>query len=190
MFINLNINIFVYCAEAKFITLKNIMVESNNLELLGQTLQKAGLVSFPQIQVALADLEYSQHLRIGEVLSVRGWIAQQTADFFAEEWYPLIDQAERYPIGYYLVKSGLLTGEETYSILEEQKRIWIKFGSIAILRGLLAEQTLNYFLDNLVPGTSSKPPAIGAIGAIEKEIEIEDQHIAPEIDYEDIPWID
>ena len=168
------------------------MIESNNSELLGQTLRKAGLVSFSQIQVALSDQEYNQNLLIGEILALRGWVEQQTADFFADEWQPLIDQLEKYPLGYYLVKSGLLTGEQTYLILEEQKQLWLKFGAIAIIKGLITQDTLNFFLDGLSPGASLESPAMGAKSInqdVQKE-ELAEKQSQEEIDYDDIPWID
>lgn len=167
------------------------MIESKNSELLGQTLRKAGLVSFSQIQVALSDQEYNQNLLIGEILALRGWIKQPTADFFADEWHSLVNQLNKYPLGYYLVKSGLLTGEQTYLILEEQKQLWIKFGSIAIVKGLITQDTLNFFLDALFPGTSLDPPAIGAKSVnLEEQEKNSNSQSEVEIDYEDIPWID
>ena len=168
------------------------MIKSNNSQLLGQTLKNAGLISFSQIQVALTDGEYNQHLLFGEILALRGWIKQQTADFFADEWQPLIEENTRYPLGYYLVKAGLLTGEQTYLILEEQKQLWIKFGSIAIVKGLISQDTLDFFLDNLFPGMSSEPPAIGARRTPQPEASVNKDSNTTEqdIDYEDIPWID
>jgi len=162
------------------------MIKPKTPELLGETLKKAGLISDSQIQVALTDLEYNPSLRIGEVLTLRGWLEQQTADFFADEWQSLVEQFEKYPLGYYLVKSGLLTGEQTYLILREQKRLWIKFGSIAVIQGLITQDTLNFFLDGLFPGTSSEPPAIGSKSKSPKVLE----QATEEIDYDDIPWID
>ena len=164
------------------------MVESKS-KLLGQTLKKADLISFSQIQVALIDKEYDRNLLFGEILALRGWIKQQTADFFADEWQPLIEHHKRYPLGYYLVKAGLLTGEQTYSILEEQKQLWIKFGSIAMVKGLITKDTLNFFLDNLFPGVSSKPPAIGAKYIRQEEVSLNNTINKEEIDYDDIPWI-
>lgn len=166
------------------------MIESQNSELLGQTLRKAGLVSFSQIQVALSDQEYNQNLLIGEILALRGWVEQQTADFFADEWQPLIDSLEKYPLGYYLVKSGLLTGEQTYLILEEQKQLWLKFGAIAMVRGLITQDTLNFFLDSLFPGTSLESPAMGAKSIQKEEMPDNQPKLEVEIDYDDIPWID
>ena len=170
------------------------MIESKTSELLGETLKKAGLISSSQIQVALTDLNYNPDLRFGEVLTLRGWLEQQTADFFADEWQPLLEQMERYPLGYYLVKSGLLTGEQTYLILEEQKQLWIKFGSIAIIKGYITQETLDFFLDRLFPGASAEPPAIGSKTQLQNaKMETTaalDERATVEIDYDDIPWID
>ena len=173
---------------------KIMMIKSNNSKLLGQTLKNAGLISFSQIQVALTDGEYNQHLLFGEILALRGWVKQQTADFFADEWQPLVEENEKYPLGYYLVKAGLLTGEQTYQILEEQKQLWIKFGSIAIIKGYITQETLDFFLDRLFPGASAEPPAIGSKTQLQNaKMETTaalDERATVEIDYDDIPWID
>ena len=166
------------------------MVKSDNSELLGQTLKKASLISCSQIQVALIDGEYDRNLLFGEILALRGWIKQQTADFFADEWQPLIEHNKRYPLGYYLVKAGLLTREQTYSILEEQKQLWIKFGSIAIVRGLITKNTLDFFLDSLFPGVSLESPAIGAKYKNQQEVSVDNKINEEKVDYDDIPWID
>lgn len=165
-------------------------------KLLGQILQKADLISFSQIQVALTDQEYNQKLRIGEILALRGWIEQQTADFFADEWQSSIEQIEKSPLGFYLEKSGLITEEQTAAILQEQKQIWLKFGSVAIIQGLIKETTLDFFLDNLFPLASSQSPEIRArsnkkdsklqITAESKNNKTQDI----KIDYDDIPWVD
>ena len=80
--------------------------------LLGETLKQAGLISDLQIQTVLEDRKYSHHLRVGEIMALRGWIRQKTADFFAEEWHHLINQSKKYPLGYYLEKSNLLTDKQ------------------------------------------------------------------------------
>ena len=160
-------------------------------ELLGQTLRKAGLITFPQIQVALTDREYCQHLRIGEILAYRGWIKQQTADFFADEWQSLVERLERYPLGFYLEQSSLLTSKQINAVLEEQKQLWIKFGSVAIIKGFLEQQTLDFFLENLFPLASLELPAIGARRKQQESEEVtNDAPSDSEIDDDDIPWID
>ena len=135
------------------------MVFTNN-KLLGETLQQAGLITNSQIQVALVDREYNQELRIGEILAIRGWIEQQTADFFADEWQLLLEQQNKYPLGYYLEKSGLLTTGEIDLVLQEQKKIWVKFGSVAVLKGLLEQNTLDFFLNSLFPLRSAESPFV------------------------------
>jgi hypothetical protein len=70
---------------------------------LGELLQAASLISAAQIEVALYDSYYYEHLRLGEILALRGWIGQKTADFFADRWWELQSQSETYPLGYYLL---------------------------------------------------------------------------------------
>jgi len=169
-----------------------------NIELLGETLQKAGLISHSQIQVALVDRQYNQDLRLGEILAIRGWIEAKTADFFADEWQFIRRQQDKYPLGYYLEKSGLLTKGQIDSILQEQKQIWLKFGSVAVLQGLLKENTLDFFLDNLFPAKSSELPHIGKKNNFMKnnsstdktQIIVQTNEVKTDIDYDDIPWID
>ncbi len=36
-----------------------------------------------------------QALRLGEILAIRGWIEQQTGDFFADEWQSLLEQQNK-----------------------------------------------------------------------------------------------
>ena len=177
------------------------MVEFTNSPLLGETLQQAGLISSSQIQVALVDREYSQDLRVGEIMALRGWIEQKTADFFADEWQSFIDQPEKYRLGYYFEKSGLLTEKQVCSILEEQAKIWVKFGSVAILQGILKQKTVDFFLANLFPTAIAESSLISKknlesfpspeLQQLElKNDQVAQENSAAEIDYDDIPWID
>jgi hypothetical protein len=140
------------------------MLCSNKLtekKLLGKTLEQAGLVSDEQIQIALAERQESHNLRVGEILALRGWVEQRTADFFADEWYDLVNQTEKQLLGYYFEKSGLLTEQQITSILEEQHKIWVRFGAIAVLQGILTQETVNFFLVNLFPLELLDSPFIG-----------------------------
>ncbi|MEO1466122.1 MAG: hypothetical protein AAFR89_07810, partial [Cyanobacteria bacterium J06633_1] len=152
--------------------------ESTNSNLLGETLYQAGLISNTQIETALADRQDSSYLRVGEIMALRGWIEQKTADFFAEEWHILLNQAEKHPLGYYLERSGLLTQEQTESILEEQKKIWVKFGSVAVLQGILAQETVDFFLNNLFPLESLDSALIGKKDLVAK-VEMEREQTSP-----------
>jgi hypothetical protein len=129
--------------------LKSLLIQQR-LKPLGKILQEASLVSEPQIQVALHDRILYQDLRLGEILALRGWIEQDTADFFAEEWSDIIiRQQNQHPIGYYLRKAALLDDKQIKIILQEQKQLWVRFGSVAVLKGWLKQETLDFFLIGL-----------------------------------------
>jgi hypothetical protein len=116
---------------------------------LGEILQQADLVSAAQIQLVLQDQKIYTDLKIGEILALRGWVKQETSDFFASEWQRIIKQSEKKPIGYYLKQAGLLDEEQVTRILEEQKRIWMRFGALAVLQGSVKQGTIDFFLKNL-----------------------------------------
>lgn len=165
-------------------------------KLLGQTLRKAGLISFAQIQVALVDQEYSHQMRIGEILAMRGWIKQSTADFFADEWHILVKRLENYPLGYYFAKADLMNSSQIDAVLLEQKQIWIKFGSVAVIKGFIQQQTLDFFLANLFPQAVSEAPTIGSQLSNRQQNSATNtasdsrKNTKVQIDYDDIPWID
>ena len=118
---------------------------------IGMILLEADLVSPGQIEVALYDKVHSSHLRLGEILALRGWIQPETADFFAQDWQNLIRQKSRQPLGWYLQQAALLNEKEINTILEEQKYTGIRFGSSAVVRGMLKSTTLDFFLMHLFP---------------------------------------
>ena len=83
---------------------------------LGFILQEAGLITPAQVEVALQDQQYYQ-LPFGEILSLHGWIRQETADFFAEAWPTLFLSSYLQPLGYYLRSAALLSDEQIQLIL-------------------------------------------------------------------------
>ena len=170
---------------------------------LGNTLQEAGLISKAQIDLALRDQSCHQYLKIGEILVLRGWIEKNTADFFADRWHNLVREKTRYPLGHYLQQANLLQEEQIKIILREQNQLWIRFGSIAVLKGWLKPNTLNFFLQNLFPTKLAFSPFIGKRQSnlsqltdnSEPKINLEtslnqEQPTTIQIDYEDIPWVD
>ena len=171
-------------------------METIYIQPLGQILQEASLISPAQIEVALYDRSCYQDLRLGEILALRGWIEQETADFFADCWNDLIDKhKQRYPLGYYLQQAGLLSDVQIKSVLEEQNLIWMRFGSIAVLKGWLKQGTLDFFLRNLFPEFVNASPFIGKKNNLDAKKGDRDNETlltenTEEIDYEDIPWID
>ena len=118
---------------------------------LGVVLREADLVSKAEIESALEYQKIYSEMRIGEILAIQGWIKQETAEFFAENWQQLVEQPYRKPIGHYLQQAGLLEAEQIKLIIEEQKRTGYKFGSTAILQGYLKPKTLDFFLKYLFP---------------------------------------
>lgn len=116
---------------------------------LGLVLQQAGLVSPEQVQIALAARGISPQTKIGEIMAIKGWIQQQTADFFAEQWPQLIEQQLERPLGQYLKAAGLLNDAQIDNILQIQKTTGQKFGAIAVIKGLIAQQTIDFFLEQL-----------------------------------------
>ncbi len=117
--------------------------------LLGEVLRDANLITDAQLQTALRDKEEYKHQKIGEILALRGWLKQETVDFFAERWPNCLKQGAKYPIGEYLKQAALLDQEDIENILYLQQDLKIKFGEIAVAQGLLTQKTLDFFLNNL-----------------------------------------
>ncbi|GAB4529146.1 MAG: hypothetical protein Tsb0014_10890 [Pleurocapsa sp.] len=136
---------------------------------LGEILQDAGLVTNSQIKVALYDKQYHHDLRIGEILALRGWIEQTTADFFSEQWFNLINQRPNHPLGHYLKRAGLLSEKDIQLILVEQEKRALRFGKTAVINGFLKQQTLDFFLKNLFPFQASNFSASTRISEIEEK---------------------
>ncbi|MEM9274231.1 MAG: hypothetical protein AAGA80_14895 [Cyanobacteria bacterium P01_F01_bin.143] len=118
---------------------------------IGEILQNAGLVSPYQVEVALRDQIYYQDMLIGEILALRGWVEQSTVDFFVNEWLSILKRKRSHPLGFYLKQASLLTEREIQMILAEQNQTCLRFGATAVLKGLVKQDTIDYFLDNLFP---------------------------------------
>ena len=133
---------------SKFITFKPI----------GEILQDAGLITSPQLEVALRDQAYYQDMRLGEILALRGWVKQDTADFFVQEWFKLVNRRIEHPIGFYLQKAGLLSEQDIKAILLEQHIHSLRFGDTAVKQGLIKPNTVEFFLQNLFPSQLRQIP--------------------------------
>ena len=117
---------------------------------VGQVLQEAGLINEGQLQVALMEQGIYKNLKLGEILALHGWVKQETADFFGEQMHYLIEKNIQVKIGNYFHQAGLLSQEDINDILTEQQDLGIKFGSAAVLRGCLKQETLEFFLKYFV----------------------------------------
>lgn len=168
---------------------------------LGELLAEAGLISVYQIDVALQDQIYNSSLKIGEILALRNWIAQETADFFAMDFPVIISQKNRRRIGFYLKKAKLLTQKQIDLILVEQKNNWIPFTCLAVLKGYLPQQILTLFekyLFNIFPNkrdsfsshTTHSKRQEDTWKYIKSENDTIKIEATDEIDLNEIKWID
>jgi tetratricopeptide (TPR) repeat protein len=119
---------------------------------LGLVLQNADLVSPSEIQIALED-QVKYHLKIGEILAQKGWIKQETADFFATKWEMMIEQVKngeaKYKLGESLKEAGLLTDSQLQELLKLQKQENLIFGELIVQKGFLRKNTVDLFVKNL-----------------------------------------
>ena len=133
---------------------KNLLFSSNSNKPLGEILVEAGIVSLAQIEIALQE-QTKNNLKIGEILALHGWLKQETADFFVEQWPKLIEQKQKKPLVYYFKEAGLLDESEITNLLKEQKKQQrirkkkTRFHNLAVERGYLKQITVDYFLASL-----------------------------------------
>ena len=151
-----------YLTPASYSALKNLL--SFRQKPIGAILQEADLVSISQIELALQEKSRYPHLRLGEVLAMHGWVKPETADFFVQDWSNVLRDREKDPLGYYLQQAGLLDKEQIDFILEEQRKTGIRFGTVAVLQGLLKSTTLDFFLSHLYPEELNVSPFINMYG--------------------------
>ncbi|MEL4898222.1 hypothetical protein [Crocosphaera sp. Alani8] len=143
------------------------MAKTKSEQTLGSLLQQARLVSPHQVEIALKEQKKNPQRRLGEILAQKGWIKQQTADFFAEDWARTLEKArEGTPqyLGYYLKKAGLINDSQLHNILEEQGqgRIWMRIGALAVFKGLINQTTVDFFLQHLHPNRAGDSPFLKA----------------------------
>lgn len=131
---------------------------------IGTILQEADLVSLSQIERALQAKNQHPHLRLGELLAMYGWIKSETADFFVQDWLNVLKNKERDPLGYYLQQAALLDQNQIEFILAEQRKTGIRFGTVAVLQGLLKSTTLDFFLSHLFPQELNVSPFVNMYG--------------------------
>jgi hypothetical protein len=127
------------------------ILKKSNGKPIGEILQEADLVSPAQIEVALRDQTIYQDMRMGEILALRGWLKLETADFFVDRWPSLLRQKDKQPLGFYLQEAGLIDDQQVKEILglQKQEGHWVRFGKIAVVKGLASQKTIDFFLNNL-----------------------------------------
>lgn len=119
---------------------------------LGQLLNEAGLISAHQIEIALLEQVEIPRLKIGEIFSLRGWIKQETADFFADQWDQLLQQNPKRPLVYYLRHAALLDQNQIDFLMQQREnhQKQVRFHQIAIQHGLIKQQTIDFLIKNLL----------------------------------------
>jgi hypothetical protein len=139
---------------------------------LGEILRQAGLISAAQVAVATHDQSLHTDMRLGEILALRGWLKQETADFFAEQWIQAICAPVKQRVGDYLQAAALANQEQIDNICQEQWQTGLRFGSAAVLLGIIEQPTLDFFLTYLFPqeklegSLMKKRPEIEGIAAL------------------------
>ncbi|MBD2436615.1 tetratricopeptide repeat protein [Nostoc sp. FACHB-110] len=120
---------------------------------LGKLLQQADLVSSEQVEIALQEQTQVAGMRLGEILALHGWLKQETADFFSQQWPMLLEEESKQPLGKYLEEAGLLNKYQIKAILTEQTQQNLRFGELAVQKGWLKPSTIQFFLEHLAPVT-------------------------------------
>ncbi|MGK7956067.1 MAG: hypothetical protein AB4063_12580 [Crocosphaera sp.] len=143
------------------------MVKGQSKQRLGSILQEAKLITAYQVETALKEQKNHPQRRLGEILAEKGWVKQQTADFFAEEWEKVIQQAQQgtpQSLGYYLREAGLIDDHQLRAILAEQGqgRMWMRIGALAVLKGWLNQTTVDFLLQHLHPDKAGDSPFLKA----------------------------
>lgn len=132
---------------------------------VGEILREAYLITPVQLEEALREHSRDRNRTLGEILAEKGWIKRKTADFFAWQWREILQNPEiasRKPLGFYLKEAGLLDEAQIQEILLEQneRTLWVRLGTMAVLKGWLAQSTIDFFLEHLYPEHAGDSPFV------------------------------
>ena len=111
---------------------------------LGLTLLQAGLLSQEQLKTISYFRLHNCHQRLEEIVVQKGWLKQETVDFFAK---PKMIR-HRKSLGQCCQSAGLLNANQMATISEEQK-LGLMFEEIVLQKGWLKPQTLLFLLEDL-----------------------------------------
>ena len=140
------------------------MPNKNNTLPIGKLLQDAGLISEEQLAMALKMQSQYTEMKLGEILALQSAVKVQTVDFFVDTWQEIEQEGAQFPLGYYFKKAYLLNDRQIKTILSEQENTQLKFGDIAVKKGLLERDTVDFFLN----GLASQPPKLMSLIDLEE----------------------
>lgn len=129
----------------------------NSLKI-GERLCTSDLISLHQLETALYEQNLYNTMRLGEILVSHGWVLQETADFFGDQWPYLDALADPVPIGSYFRRAGLIDRSIVETILASQKKTGLRFGALAVLNGYIPQATLDFFVEQFYPDHVGEPP--------------------------------
>ena len=140
--------------EEKVINLRELTQENHIEEEkfhkpIGEVLQEAGLMTDNQVEEILQYQVGNRHLKFGEIAVMWRIIKQETVDFFVDIFPQLIVDNNKKPVGEYLKLANLLNEEQIYSILSEQHQTNLRFGEVAVQKGWLQQETIDFVLQYL-----------------------------------------
>ena len=156
------------------------MSESQNIPL-GLALQSAGLISEEQLQKALEVQSKYTQMKLGEILVLQEGITAKTIEFFVKKRHEIAAHGQQFPIGYYLEEASLLNSRQVETILQEQKTTQQKFGDIAVQKGWIKQDTIDYFL-KILSLKSPQPMSLGILEEYDKKVlHLEDKYANPSL---------
>ena len=112
---------------------------------IGSLLQQAGLLSQEQIEEIL-QAQAQSYQRFGDLAVQQGWIKAKTVDFFVEELPKVAIAQQERNVGHCCQAAALLDDVQIETILKEQQQVGLQFEEIAVSKGWLTPQTVNFFL--------------------------------------------
>ena len=156
------------------------MSDSQNIPL-GLALQSAGLISQEQLEKALELQSKYTQMKLGEILVLQEGIRAKTIEFFVKKRLELATQDRQFPIGYYLQDASLLNSRQVETILQEQKKTKQKFGDIAVQKGWIKRDTVDFFLKTL-SFTLPQQMSLGILEEYDKKVlHLENKYANPSL---------
>ena len=113
---------------------------------IGQLLQQAGLITGNQVEEILQYQRSNCHLRFGEIAAMWRITNQETIDFFVDIFPKLMKDNQKKTVDEYVKSAKLLNDLQIYSILVEQSQTNLRFGEVAVQKGWLRQETIDFIL--------------------------------------------